>query len=437
MKNRDKETLRVLASHWMELASQPIMAQRKRQWTALKDLHAERPRVLFETATLENYVDDAELACDDPLLRTVEKYMYWTIRHAEEVGDDIVVEPFFRIYWDINGTDYGVPMHSEHAIDSQGGDIAYTFEHSIKTPADIEKLKPRTWCVDRAKTCRRHALLNDLFGDILPVELHGTGSLFIGMTQDLFKLIGNDNLLTWTYDEPEALHRIMAYLRDDRLAYYTWLEREGLLGFNHVGWELVGSGSPGYTTALPYASDHPDARRVEGRPAHHDHPELVEGHPDARRVEGRPRLRDVWVWLESQETAMLSPRMFGQFFLPYMADVCRCFGLVYYGCCEPVHDRWDLIRTSIPNVRTVSISPWSNQVAMAEKLGRNYVYSRKPKPWPISGATPDWDALQSDLDETLAAARDCNLEIIYRDVYRIGDRGRLRTWTDLVRSRIS
>ncbi|MGC8780096.1 MAG: hypothetical protein ACP5UQ_04440 [Anaerolineae bacterium] len=49
----------------------------------------------------------------------------------------------------------------------------------------------------------------------------------------------------------------------------------------------------------------------------------------------------------------------------------------------------------------------------------------------------NWDELEQDLDETLAAARDCNLEIIYRDVYRInGDRPRLTKWVQMVRSRI-
>jgi hypothetical protein len=50
---------------------------------------------------------------------------------------------------------------------------------------------------------------------------------------------------------------------------------------------------------------------------------------------------------------------------------------------------------------------------------------------------PDFAVLEKDLDDTLAAARDCSLEIIFRDVYRInGDRPRLRKWVDLVRSRI-
>ncbi len=66
------------------------------------------------------------------------------------------------------------------------------------------------------------------------------------------------------------------------------------------------------------------------------------------------------------------------------------------------------------------------------------MFSRKPKPWLISGASPDWPGpREADLDETLDAARDGCLEIICRDVYRIdGDRPRLRRWTDLVRSRI-
>ena len=404
----DRELLRRLANRWMELAALPEMADRRRQWTALKDLHAERPMVLFETWTLENYVAEDEIICRDPILRGVERSMRMAIRQAEEIGDDYVVEPYYRIYWDIQGMDYGVPLEPEHAEDGLGGNTGYTYQHPIHTPQDLERLRPRTWQVEREKTLQRKDLLEECFGDILPIDLHGTGSLHSGLTGDLFKLLGNDNLLAWTYDQPEALQRAMAYLRDDRLAYYGWLESQGLLGYNHTGWELVGSGSPGYTHALPQTGG-----------------------------DGPVRLRDLWVWMESQETTMISPRMFGEFFLPYMAEVCARFGLVYYGCCEPVHDRWERVIQAIPNIRAVSVSPWCDRRLIAEKLGRRVVFSRKPWAAPISGSRPDWDALRQDLDETLAAGRDCNLEIIYRDVYRIhGDRPRLRQWADMVRSRI-
>jgi hypothetical protein len=318
-----------------------------------------------------------------------------------------VVEPFYRLYWDIDWPEYGVPLPYERVEDGMGGQVGFAYTHPIQSTQDIQKLKPRTWRVDRQKSLNRQELLASIFGDILPVELHGTGALHSGLTSDLFKLLGNDHLLQWTFDEPEALHRVMAFLRDDRLAYFKWLEREGLLGTNHNGWELVGSGSPGYTTRLPHAD-----------------------------YKSKARLSDIWVWMESQETTMISPKMCAEYFLPYMAAICTHFGLVYYGCCEPVHDRWDMTIKAIPNIGAVSISPWCNQRVMGEKLGRSVVYSRKPQAWPITARNPDWDALSKDLDETLAAARDCNLEIIFRDVYRIHeDRPRLRRWVEMVRSK--
>lgn len=405
MNIRDREILRSLANRWMDLATQPIMEERKRLWTALKDLHAERPMVLFETWTLENYVAENELQCEDQSFRNIERHLRWVIRHAEEVGDDIVLEPYWRIGWHVGGTGYGVEIKSHHAVDITGASVGYAFENPIKTPSDIDKLKPRQWTVNREGTIKWQERLNDVFGDILPVILHGTMGLGAGLTGDLFRLIGNDRLMTWVYDEPEAIHRIMAYLRDDRIHYFTWMEKEKLLGLNNNS-ALVGSGSPGWTTALPQ--------------------------PD---YDGIARLKDLWLGMESQETTAISPKMFNEFFLPYMADVCKLFGLVYYGCCEPVHDRWDMIIEAIPNVRAVSISPWCDMKIIAEKLGKNCVFSRKPRPAPISGANPDFEMLKKDIVDTLTSAKDCNIEIIFRDVYRINnDRGRLRKWTDMVRS---
>lgn len=407
MNNRDRETLRLLASRWMEIANLPVMAERKRQWTALKDLQAERPMVLFETWTLENYVADDELECEDPAFRSVERSIRWSIRHAEEVGDDIVLEPCWRVGWNVGSSGYGVEIRSHHAEDLEGGRIGYAFDHPFRTPDDIEQLKPRKWWVEREKTHQWCERLADTFGDILPVVLHGTTGLHAGITSDVFRLIGNQNLMTWLYDEPEAIHRIMTYLRDDRLAYFTWLESEELLGLNNNSTH-VGSGSPGFTTALPQ-------------------PEYT----------GTPRLKDLWLWMESQETTAISPAMFNEFFLPYLAEICQRFGLIYYGCCEPLHDRWDGLLKAVPNIRAASISPWCDMKIIAEKLGKKRVFSRKPRPAPISGVAPDWEMLRKDIDDTLIAARDCNLEIVFRDVYRIrGDRPRLRKWAEMVRSQI-
>jgi len=404
----DRDILRKLASHWMELASLPIMNVRLRQWTALKDLHAERPMAIFETMFLENYVRDEDLACEDPLFRAVEKNLRWNIRHIEEVGDDMVLAPEYRVYWDIDSPDYGVPIPQNYISDGLGGHSGFNFDHPLKTPQDADKLRPRTWHVDRPKTYQRLERLSEAFGDILPVVLHGTPEEFhCGIAKGLFMLAGNDNLLQWVYDAPDTVHRIMAYLRDDRLAYFDWLEKEGLLGLNN-GWGLIGAGSPGTTHDLP-----------------------------APGYTGQARVKDMWIWMESQEVTMISPRMFERFFLPYMAEVCQRVGLVYYGCCEPVHDRWDAIIQAIPNIRALSVPAWANQQILGQKLGQKYVFSRKPKTWLISVDNPDWETIHQDLSETLSAARDCNLEIIYRDVYRLHNNAAYpRKWMDMVRAEI-
>jgi hypothetical protein len=129
--------------------------------------------------------------------------------------------------------------------------------------------------------------------------------------------------------------------------------------------------------------------------------------------------------------------MFHEFFLPYIAEVTRPFGLTYYGCCEAVHDRFEYIAKAIPNLRAVSVSGWSDLFKMAELLGREYVYSRKPTPAYISGERPYWDLLEKDVRDTLAAAKNCSLELCYRDIYTIdGDRPRLAQWVRMTRALI-
>ncbi len=147
------------------------------------------------------------------------------------------------------------------------------------------------------------------------------------------------------------------------------------------------------------------------------------------------RLSDCWCWVESQETAPISPAMFSDFFLPHIAEVVRPFGLAYWGCCEGLHDRFPFIEKAIPNLRAVSVSGWSNLSRMSEMLGKRYVYSRKPTPAYISGEHPDWELLKKDVRETVVAAKNCNLELCFRDIYTInGDRPRLAQWVAMTRA---
>ena len=418
IQEKEVQSLRRLAARWMEHASQPVMTERRRQWRAVKDLRPEKPMILVETCMLSDYIGADELVCVDPFARNVEKSLYEVVRHADEIGDDVVVEPWFRIPWQLEISDYGIPIEKHRAVSSDGSEVGYSFNFGLRSETDARRLHPRARSVNRRESVRQKELLDDVFGDIMPARLGGfdpfidepgyrpwLGNCYCGLTMDLFKLIGNDRLLTWVYDDPALIHRIMAVIRDDRKAHFRFLEQEGLLYHNTDTW-MPCPGSYGFVSDLPECNGECPAAS----------------------------LKDCWCWADSQESAPISPQMFEEFFLPALAEVTRPFGLVYYGCCEGLHDRFELVQKSIRNLRAVSVSGWSDPFRMAEMIGTRYVYSRKPTPAPISGANPDWDLLREDLTKTLQAARDCSLELCFRDIYTInGDRPRLADWVRMAR----
>jgi hypothetical protein len=276
--------------------------------------------------------------------------------------------------------------------------------------------------VDRETSLHRKQVLEEVFGDLLPVRLGNydpfvyefdvgafgdlgfNGNFFFGLTWQVYRFIGNQGLLYWVYDAPEAIHRLMAYMLDDRIALFEFLEREGLLDRNTDS-QMAGPRSYGYVSDLP-PSDAP----------------------------GPVQLKNLWGWAESQESENISPAMFKEFVLPYLARLSERFGLIYYGCCERVDDRLEMLLDAIPNLRSVSVSGWSDFRKTADLLGKRYVYSRKPTPAYLSGPKPNWELLEKDMRETYAAARDCNLEILFRDVYTTnGDRTRLRKWVEMTK----
>jgi hypothetical protein len=224
------------------------------------------------------------------------------------------------------------------------------------------------------------------------------------------------------YDNPQDLHRLMAFLRDECIHFIEWFERKGLLTLNNEA-DYVGSGTQGWTTELPSATENRRPRAGDGN--------------DGTGVVGQPspvvQLKDLWGLSESQETVGISPKMFEEFIFPYQLPVIERFGLSYYGCCEPIHNRWHVIKR-IRNLRRVSISPWCDQEQMAADMGRDYIFCRKPNPAMISTERFDEDAIREDIRATLRAAGDTPLEFAMKDVHTLNDEPmRLGRWVDLAR----
>jgi hypothetical protein len=250
-------------------------------------------------------------------------------------------------------------------------------------------------------------LLSGVFDGILPVRVRGNPWWTMGLTNIGIQLIGLEELLLYMYDQPEGLHRLLAFLRDEHVAQIEWMEREGLLVLNNEN-DYIGSGSRGYTHRLPQ-------------------PDYTPGEPI--------RTRDLWALIESQETVGVGPGLYEEFIFPYENSLAERFGSIYYGCCEPVHTRWSVLKR-MANLKRVSISPWCNESKMSEALGREFVYSRKPNPALISTPHFDEDAIRDNFRTTmtLAKANNNTVEFLMKDVHTLSnDPTRLTRWVELGR----
>ena len=129
--------------------------------------------------------------------------------------------------------------------------------------------------------------------------------------------------------------------------------------------------------------------------------------------------------------------MFEEFVLPYQIPIIERFGLSYYGCCEPIDKRLHLVKR-IPNLRAISVSPWSNVRFMAEQLGRDYVMCRKPNPALFSAPTWDEDVVRRDLREAIEASKGCNVQLVLKDVHTVHHQlWRYGRWVAIAREEIA
>lgn len=390
----ERAYLRDLAYKQAEYAALPAMAERKQMWYDLNDARpGARPPVVIETWTFDrDFMPPGTFRCTTEAGRAIERQLLRNVREHELIDDDKVVPDTYDIGWFVEIDEMGVSIDREQVRDAEGIETGYRFLHPIvDLERDLDLLRPATCRVDRERTTAWRAFVQDLVGNALPVCIR-TGTYGGTMlTHRVVELMGMQAYLMATYDSPNAVHRLMGYLRDNALRVMRWAEAERLLRVNNGNQDSFGS-SYNFTTQLP-----------------------APGYED-----GPARLCDMWGSTNSQETVGLSPAMFHEFCFPYYRDVCAPMGLLYYGCCEPAHPFWEDIRR-LPHLKKVSISRWCDQAFMGEALrGTEIVYSRKPDPNYLSvDVRLDEDAWAAHIRQTLEATQGVFAEFIIRDVYTL------------------
>ena len=406
----DKHVLRELAKKQLEYANSERNLQTFKDWKKHNACEGDRPMIHLEMGTFAEEIIPHRLQCQGDKAREMEWALYDGFLNHTLFGDDRPVTDYFAVMWATRFVPFGINIEVVHAVDREGRSIGHQFKHKITDlDRDFHKLRPAQYSVDREVTKKQIELAAEIIGDILPPKLVGY-CLVSSPTQTLVHIMGMEHMFTSMYDEPELFHEMMERYTQDTLAYYRWFEREKLL-LPTNDTENLTQGSWCFTDDLP------------------SNPQTT---------------KDVWGYLDSQETVGISPDMFGEFIFPYYRRIAEQAGLLSYGCCEPVHPVWDAYISTLQNVRKVSISPWCDEEFMGERLrecnksGRKIIYHRKPNPNFLGvGTTLDEDAVRLHIDKTLTAAKDCPLEITQRDVYTINhDESKARRYVEIIQEEI-
>ena len=389
MAPEDREVLRRLAERVARIAASARMAEVRRLWTSLNRLESVRPLVFCDPENGWNeIITQSQMQCHGKLARRWEMDLRKEIFWGEVMGDDKPVEPYFDVPYTVSPDDWGLQA-VYHKTESAG---SYVWDGAIKDyDTDLEKLHAPRFEIDWETTRGCVAMAQQVLGDLLEVRLKGIWWWSLGLTCPAVTLRGLQNVLCDFIENPDGLKELLRRLSEGTMAKLDDLEAKHLLSLNNDG-TYVGSGGFGFTDELPQAD-----------------------------FQGDVRTRDLWGFTESQETVQVSPVMYEEFVFPYEKPLMDRFGLTCYGCCEPLHGRWHVVRQHHA-LRRVSCSPWVNVDKMVANLGNRYVFSWKPNPAGLAVPEIDCGTIRKSIRDTLEKTRGCVVEMIMKDNHTLAQR---------------
>lgn len=398
--------LRELAKQQKEYAVNPRMDEKKEEWYKHNAAQGEKPMVVIEEETFWPDICP-KLQCQGEWAREMENQLLQNLYVAKEVCDDKVVPDFYRLEIRCSHLKYGIDLQKTYTEDHLGFHIE---PELIDLDTDLKKLKRTEFFWDEALYKEKEEFIQEILGDILPVKRVNADNYWdMALTADVVNLMGTENMFCAMLDTPDEYHQMMEFLADEKIRFLRWQEKNHILYLNN-GNDYMGSGSYCFSQELP-----------------------------GKDFQGEVKSIHTWGHMNSQESVGISPEMFREFVLPPMVRLSKEFGLLYYGCCEPVSDFWDDGVEKLKNLRKVSISAWCDEEKMSERLqGTNIIYSRKPSPNYL-GVQKEFDeeAFRKHIRKTVQLTKNCKSEFIFRDIYKLnGNREKIRRAVEITREEI-
>lgn len=403
LNKKDKEIIRELATRVAEIAALPVQAEKRTLWRKLNARKPVRPMVLIDQVCWNEMAIDDELTlrCTDSVCRRYELNLRLILYQWTHFPVDMVVEPIMKVAKAVHNSGLGIRVREEIAVgDPTNAVVGHKYENQFQTEEDLEKIRVPKIGHDKQATDRRLETAHELFDGLLTVQPAGVEP-YLSLWDPISTWMGVQNALYALIDTPDYIHRLLSRLTDSYMSMLDQLAEQGLL----CGPQNLIHCTGAYTDELPAAGYDPE----------------------------KPRTKDLWMFGLAQMFSSVSPAMFKEFEVDYTSRIAARFGLVYYGCCDPLDRMMPEVRM-IPNVRKVSMSAWVNEERGAAEIGREFVYSRKPSPALLAGSTFDPESIRKDLEATrkVCETNDCPLEFILKDISTVGYQPeRLFQWADI------
>lgn len=400
----DRETIKGLAERYAEIASSDVMKERIDRSYKTNAMENPRPMVLINEVPWGEIKDEALVCqCSDEL-RGMEGNLRRTLYQWDHFQVDMIVPPAFRVAKRSRSTGIGIRVEETQIKSDTGTNIsAHEYVDILKTEEDLAKVQIPEISLNEEATEQALALASEVFEGIMPVELCGH-ALHNNIWDTIARFRGVDSLLMDLAMRPEFMHQIAARFTEVVEAVMTQEEELGLL--DPMQYDL-------HCTVA----------------ATHDLP--------AKDFDGKVRRKDVWGRCAAQIFGSVSPDMHDEFDLAYNEKTFGGCGLVYYGCCEPMDGKIDLLRKRFKTLRKVSITPWANPERAAEAMGSDLVMAAKPNPANVASKTFNPKVVEDEMVGYLDACQKhgTTSEFVLKDISTIANQPETLTkWAETAKA---
>jgi hypothetical protein len=385
----DSQVLRELVAQLADIAALPVHQEKAELWRRLNDLASVRPMVwINEIPWHEMNVDDElTLRCENEWCRRQEQSLRRELYQWRHMPADMVVSDYLRCPLAVRSTGFGLGFDEDTVGTDPTSDVlSHRYHPQIVEPADVEKIRTPVVTHDAQASRENLERMQEFCSGLMPVRQTGRRGIGVWPWDLLVRWIGVTETMVMLIDRPGMAHAAMERLSNAYMEELRQIEELNVLSLNADN-TRVGSGGYGYAGDLPP--------------------------PDCDPAHVRPE--DMWGSTADQMFGDVSPEMHWEFGIRYeLRWLSRC-GLTYYGCCEPLDRKMDVLRR-IPNLRKVSMSPWTVPERAAAAVGTDYVYSWKPNPAIVAEDRWRPERAREDIRRTLEATRGCHVEIIMKDI---------------------